>query len=464
MIRSRLNSVRFYLRVLTLLLPGCAYFIAVKLRFGFNLFFSPHSRLGLPSYWQIMLLTTVVWAIVAEESGLWNVEELYARDKKSRRLLEALAVTYTVVMAAGFLYRGASYSRLVIAISAVSLFCLATAARILFRVFLEFRRRRGKDEVKILMVGTDQFARQVATTLQHAEMLPCHVVGFVRLPDQEIAVRGPVYEVGQIPHFSNGHSIDDVIIALPADRLTDVQQIAPALEKLSVPTRLVIDLGEGIGIRDRLIDLGNIHMLDLQPTLAETEPYLFQKRMFDMGFSILILILSSPIFLLVALAIKLTSPGPVFFTQERVGLNGRVFRMFKFRTMCLGSQEESDTRWTSAGDPRRTMIGTLLRRTSLDELPQFLNVLKGEMSIVGPRPERPHFVEKFLSEFDRYNARHKFKVGITGWAQVNGWRGDTSIAKRVEYDLYYLRNWSLTFDLQIMTMTVLRLWNGKNAY
>lgn len=138
--------------------------------------------------------------------------------------------------------------------------------------------------------------------------------------------------------------------------------------------------------------------------------------------------------------------------------------MFKFRTMQVGSKEEGDTRWTCSDDPRRTAIGTFLRKTNLDELPQFVNVLRGDMSIVGPRPERPHFVEKFLGEFDRYNFRHTFKAGITGWAQVNGWRGDTSIAKRVEYDLYYLRNWSLTFDLQIITMTLLRMFNSKNAY
>jgi Undecaprenyl-phosphate glucose phosphotransferase len=464
MIRSRLSYVRFYLRGLTLLLPACAYFIAVRLRFGFNLFFSRHEHSGLPSYWHILLLTTIVWALAAEEFGLWNVEQLYAPDKKSRRLLEALAFTYIVVMAAGFLYRGASYSRLVIAISAVFLFCLATIARILFRVFLEFLRKSGRSEVKILMVGTDGFARRVATRLQHGEVFPCHVVGFVRLPGQEIVVEGPVYEADQIPHFSNGHSIDDVIIALPAPRLSDVQKIAPALEKLCVPTRLVIDLGEGVTIRDRLIDLGDIHMLDLRPTLAESGPYLFQKRIFDVGFSLGILVLTLPITLLVALAVKLTSPGPVLFTQERVGLNGRVFRMYKFRTMKMSSREESDTRWTCASDPRRTALGAFLRKTNLDELPQFINVLKGEMSIVGPRPERPHFVEKFLAQFDRYNSRHMFKVGITGWAQVNGWRGDTSIAKRVEYDLYYLRNWSLTFDLQIMTMTVMRIFNSKNAY
>jgi lipopolysaccharide/colanic/teichoic acid biosynthesis glycosyltransferase len=160
----------------------------------------------------------------------------------------------------------------------------------------------------------------------------------------------------------------------------------------------------------------------------------------------------------------MTSPGPIFFVQERVGLNGRLFRMLKFRTMRMGTREEGDTRWTCPNDPRRTSIGMFLRKTNLDELPQFINVLKGDMSIVGPRPERPHFVEKFLSEFDRYNFRHTFKAGITGWAQVNGWRGDTSIAKRVEYDLYYLRNWSLTFDLQIITMTLMRIFNSKNAY
>ncbi|MGA2102428.1 MAG: undecaprenyl-phosphate glucose phosphotransferase [Candidatus Sulfotelmatobacter sp.] len=464
MIRSRLSYVRYYLRILTLLLPACAYFIAIKLRFGFNLFFPRTAPSGLPSYFGIMLLTTIVWAIAAEESGLWSVEQLYAPGKKSRRLLEALAFTYAIVAALGFMYRQASYSRLVIGMSAVALFVLATIARIAFRVFLELLRNSGRNEVKILMVGTDRYARRVTTSLQNGEVLPCKVVGFVHLPGQEIAVEGPVYEIDQIPNFSNGHSIDDVIIALPAGRLSDVQKVAPALEKLCVPTRVVVDLGEGVVIRDRLIDLGGIHMLDLQPTLAETAPYLFQKRIFDIVLSSLIVLATLPLTLLVALAVKVTSRGPVFFVQERVGLNGRVFKMFKFRTMRVGSREEGDTQWTCANDPRRTAVGALLRKSNLDELPQFINVLKGDMSIVGPRPERPHFVEKFLEEFDRYNFRHTFKAGITGWAQVNGWRGDTSIAKRVEYDLYYLRNWSLTFDLQIITMTLLKIFNSRNAY
>src|ERR1700691_4010813 len=292
MIRSRLSFARLYLRIVTLLLPACAYFIAVKVRFGFNFLVWRTAPAGLPSYWAVLLLTTIVWAIAAEESELWNVEQLYAPGGKTRRLIEALAFTYAAVMAAGVLYREASYSRLVIAISAVTLFILATLTRIAFRVFLEFLRKDGRNEVKILVVGTDRFARRVGTSLLHGEVLPCKIMGFVRLPDQEIAVDGPVYELDQIPVFSNGNSINDIIIALPAARLSDVQRIAPVLEKLCVPTRVVVDLGEGIVLRDRLIDLGGIHMLDLRPSLAETGSYLFQKRIFDMAFSVVVLLLT----------------------------------------------------------------------------------------------------------------------------------------------------------------------------
>ena len=168
---------------------------------------------------------------------------------------------------------------------------------------------------------------------------------------------------------------------------------------------------------------------------------------------------------LIAVAIRLTSGEPVLFVQERVGLSGRIFGMYKFRTMRLDDPAESDKHWTTADDPCCTPVGKFLRRTNLDELPQFFNVLKGEMSVVGPRPERPFFVQKFLQDVAKYNSRHYLKVGITGWAQVNGWRGNTSIPRRVEHDLYYLRHWSLAFDLKIMLLTVWRtLVANRNAY
>jgi len=465
MIRSRLSYARFYLRVLMLVLPALAYFIAVKVRLGVNLLSAAHATHGIPSYWGIVLFTTIAWAIVAEESGLWNIEELYLPGGKSRRLIEALAFTYAIVMAGVFLYRQVSYSRVVVAMSAVVLFVLATTLRILFRVFLEWARVCGKSEVKILMVGTGGYARQVATALTHGQVLPGKISGYVRLPGHPIEVDGaPVYELDSVPNFSNGDAINDVVIALSHERLDEIQLILPILERLCVPTRMAIDFAPGVGFADRLIDLGGINMLDLRPTLAESGSYLVLKRSFDVILSVLILSITWPLMLLIAAAIKAESAGPVLFSQDRVGLNGRVFRILKFRTMKVGSCDEADQRWTEEEDPRRTRLGALLRKTNLDELPQFLNVLKGDMSIVGPRPERPFFVERFLTEFEKYNSRHFFKAGITGWAQVNGWRGDTSIAKRVEYDLYYLRNWSLTFDLQIITLTFLRMFTSKNAY
>ena len=192
--------------------------------------------------------------------------------------------------------------------------------------------------------------------------------------------------------------------------------------------------------------------------------YMILKRAFDIAFSFAMLLFATPLIVVIAAAIKLTSPGPVLFAQDRVGFKGNVFKMYKFRTMRSGSVLEADTRWTSRDDARRTRVGSFLRRTSLDELPQFLNVLKGDMSVVGPRPERPYFVEKFAAEVPRYGARHNLKVGITGWAQVNGWRGDTCIQKRIEHDLYYLQNWSLLFDLRIVLRTVTHTFNAKHAY
>ncbi len=461
---SRLSYARFYLRVLVLILPTLAFAIAGWIRFGFNLLLSPHNHLGLPSYWGIALLTTIAWAIVADDSGLWNIEQLYVPGGKSRRLLEALAFTYAIVMAVSFLYRGASYSRTVVLISAATLFVLGTTLRVLLRVILDWVGSSSRNQTRILIVGTDAYARTIANDLTHGQVLPASIVGYVHLPGHAVEVDGArIYELGEIAQLCN-QQINDVVIALSNDRVHELQSTLPSLEQLCVPTRMAIGLAPGVMARSQLVDLGGIPMLDLRPTLAESPSYLFYKRTFDILLSLLILGTTWPLMLAIALILKIEGGGPVFFSQDRVGLNGQIFHMLKFRSMKVGSQEDGDTQWTSANDPRRTRFGALLRRTNLDELPQFFNVLMGDMSVVGPRPERPFFVARFLKEFKKYNSRHLFKAGITGWAQVNGWRGDTSIAKRVEFDLYYLRNWSITFDLHIITLTLLRLFSSKNAY
>jgi len=273
----------------------------------------------------------------------------------------------------------------------------------------------------------------------------------------------PVFQVddigaGRVPAF------EEVVIAAAPQQLSEMDLLLLPIRMLCVPVRAVLDLGNLPVVRERLFQLGDLQMLDLTNTPLESPAYFFIKRAFDIVFSAVVLVTLAPFLLMVALAIKLTSPGPVLFRQERVGLNGKRFEMYKFRTMHVAELSQCDTQWTVQDDPRRTRLGTWLRKTSLDELPQFLNVLMGQMSVVGPRPERPHFVRRFLDDIRHYDSRHRLKVGITGWAQVNGWRGDTSIQKRFEFDLFYLQNWSFWFDMRIIFLTLWSGMFGRNAY
>ena len=192
--------------------------------------------------------------------------------------------------------------------------------------------------------------------------------------------------------------------------------------------------------------------------------YKFFKRLFDITISMIGLIITSPILLISAIAIKIESPGPIIFKQERVGLDRKTFSMYKFRSMRLQTDEEEMDKWTTKNDPRKTWWGNFMRKTSIDELPQFFNVLKGDMSVIGPRPERPFFVDKFKEEIPRYMIKHQVRPGITGWAQVNGLRGDTSIEDRIEHDLYYIENWTFGLDLKIIILTILKGFINKNAY
>jgi len=261
-----------------------------------------------------------------------------------------------------------------------------------------------------------------------------------------------------------GIAFDELIIAVPPSQFERLSGLLVQLEPLHVPIRMVLDIGDRPIVRERLFQLGDLQMLDLATTHLESPTYFVLKRVFDVVFSSFVLFAGFPLFVVIAVAIKLNSPGPVFFRQERVGLNGRVFTMYKFRTMRVAPHEVSNQLHTAVNDPRRTTVGTFLRRTSLDELPQFFNVLKGDMSVVGPRPELTFFARKFAEEVLNYDTRHRLKVGITGWAQVNGWRGNTSIQKRIEADLYYLQNWTLWLDLRIVCMTVFKGLLSKHAY
>jgi len=412
----------------------------------------------------IVLLGIFVWAFFAEKYSVTSFDELFRERTGLRAASSACLATFFICLSALYFTRNSEVPRGLLVCAVITLLILTLLTHSIFRIVFK-RQSYMARPTRFLMIGADAYAAETAARLQRLSFAPIQIVGYVRLPSQSAsALCRPVYEFESLKEFKSFHDIQEAVIAIHPSQFSEIPQIVEVLHQRCLPTRAVVDLGEGVLVREKLFQLGNMQMLDLMSAPTELLDYAFLKRAFDVAFSALVLILTSPLFLLSALLIKLTSRGPVFFAQKRIGLNGKTFSMYKFRTMHLAPTAESDTEWTTPESTRRTVLGTLLRRSSLDELPQFLNVLRGDMSVVGPRPERPHFVEKFLQEINHYNKRHALRVGITGWAQVNGWRGDTSIEKRIEYDLYYLQNWSFAFDLRIILMTVISGASNKNAY
>jgi Undecaprenyl-phosphate glucose phosphotransferase len=461
----RLKLYQLLLKIIAYLLPFAGYYSGLRMwSFSWSLIGRPTNFVARGHY-DMLLFGCLVWSILAEHYKVTSVEELFRERTGARAVCSACMATSVVLLAILFFGRKSDFPRGLFVYNMFALLLLAVLLRAAFRSLCRSRRPDLARPTQLLVVGTDQFARDAALRLQRLSFSPCHVAAFVHLPGQEIAVENcRVYELEELGTLSANDGIEEAVIAIQPEQFSLIPGILRGLNKLCLPARAIVDLGEDIVVRQRLFQLGRMQMLDLTKTPADSLDYALFKRAFDICFSAGVLVLTSPLLFLIALLIRLTSPGPALFTQKRVGLNGRPFSMYKFRTMKVGAVSESDTRWTTEDDPRRTRLGSFLRRSSLDELPQFFNVLRGDMSVVGPRPERPHFVQKFLQEVGRYNNRHCLKVGITGWAQVNGWRGDTSIEKRTEYDLYYLQNWTFGLDLRIIAMTILSGLINRNAY
>jgi Undecaprenyl-phosphate glucose phosphotransferase len=306
----------------------------------------------------------------------------------------------------------------------------------------------------------------VVETIEHHRELGFQVTGVLSrdalLPGTTVRGAPVIGTTDDLERILQQKPVDQVILALPSEDMPLMKSLMERLALHTVDVKIVPDLFQYVTLYGGLEEFGGLPIISLQGGPLEGWN-LVAKRAFDVLFSSLALLVLSPLMLIVALAVKLTSRGPVLYRQERMGMDGAVFPILKFRTMQVGS-EEAGPRMATAGDGRRTAVGGLLRRTSLDELPQLFNVLRGDMSLVGPRPERPVFIEEFKRQIPKYHLRHKVKSGITGWAQINGLRGQTSIQKRIEYDLYYIENWSLLLDLKILLRTALGGFLSRNAY
>jgi len=424
--------------------------------------------LGIPPlgfYLWVGAIVTLVSLLVLRTFRIYRSARTARLSQEVYAIVQGVVTVTAIAALASFFTRG-ELSRSVLLIFAALCGFALIASRVAVRHALRMLRARGYNLRRVLIAGTGENARQLVAKIAEHPDYGFVVVGLIaarreNAPDalEDLPVLGAVAD---LPGLMDAQGVDLLYLAFGREEFEAEEEALHRMSDSTAAVRLVPDLSRAYTINASIEDF------DGKPIVLVTEsPWqgwnAVIKRTLDLGFSAIALLVLWPVMLLIALWVKLDSRGPVFYTQERVGLNGRRFHMIKFRTMRLDAEAEGEG-WTKPGDPRRTGAGVWLRKLSLDELPQFWNVLVGHMSLVGPRPERPMYVDRFRASIPRYMLRHHVKSGITGWAQVNGLRGDTPLDQRIEYDLYYIRNWSLFFDLKIMALTVVRVFRDAAAH
>lgn len=413
--------------------------------------------LNLPA---VVLLAAVAYHL----AGQYAVSRLRRFREETVGVVKGTALLALLVTASSFFLQNAYDSRATMLVFVGLATAGVLCARRLSWAGLRWLRSRGFNATLAVIVGTGRVARKTARALRRAGWMGIKNLGFVEdHPGRWAGDLDVLGTLADLPALIQRYGVEYVFIALPMRRYHDARRVFDILSQTLVDVRLVADVPDLAGLS---LTTGN---LDGLPVIGLRESPHFGlnivvKRAMDLSLSLGGLLLLSPVLLLIAVLIKLTSRGPVFYRQERCGLNGKTFQMLKFRSMRVDAEQQTGAVWARRDDPRRTPLGRFLRQTSLDELPQLINVLRGDMSLVGPRPERPVFTDRFRKTIPNYMARHRVKAGITGWAQVNGWRGNTSLRKRIQYDLYYITHWTPWLDLRILWLTLVRGLRDRNAY
>jgi exopolysaccharide biosynthesis polyprenyl glycosylphosphotransferase len=463
--RKHQNLAAVYL-LIDLVASNLAMLTAWYLRFVVEIIPVTKGPQDFAVYLKILPLVTVVFPLAFAIQGLYR-----PRSERSDEWISVLTATLlgTVVLSGVLLWvRPGSpdmfYSRATLAIFAVCEFLLVIGGRSVVRWFVERRHRLGKDLDRVIIAGGGELARAVADRLSTRKELGFALVGYVAdEPNGSLAPLEKLGTLGDTSRVVREREIDHVFVALPQSSAGAMMTLLDSLVREVCSIHVVPDLLQFMALRSRVSDLDGLPTINLSdsPLLGWSR---FVKRTFDVVLSAAGLLLLSPLMAIVALLIWLEDRGPIFYRQVRMGLDGKRFDILKFRSMSPAAEDKTGAVWAERDDPRRTKIGRFIRAWSLDELPQLWNVLRGDMSLVGPRPERPQFVEQFRTEYPHYMLRHKVRAGITGWAQVHGWRGNTSVRMRIEHDLYYIENWSLMLDLKILLMTVRHGIRHENAY
>ncbi|HEY5974636.1 MAG TPA: undecaprenyl-phosphate glucose phosphotransferase [Geobacteraceae bacterium] len=388
--------------------------------------------------------------------------------KEALTILRAHILGVTFVQGIFYISKMYLFSREVLVVFSILSFLLLLMERYLVRLSLRQLRRHGYNLKHLLVVGTGPEAIDFSRKVRKHRDFGYSIIGFLGDADQilsgEIHSRPVLGGIERLGELLAAGMVDEVIAALPHSSGQRYPGLVDQCEHFGVRLRIIPDYRSYLPCRPVVEDFDGIPLLNVRNIPLDDPFNRWMKRFFDIFVALTVIILALPVLIAIAIGIKLTSPGPVLFCQERIGLGNRPFRMLKFRTMRVSDERTASSTWTTQDDDRKTKFGGFLRKSSLDELPQFINVLKGEMSVVGPRPERPFFVDKFRHTIPKYMVKHQVKPGITGWAQVHGWRGDTSITKRIECDIYYIEHWDIILDVKIMFMTVFKGLVNKNAY
>lgn len=415
----------------------------------------------------------VLWFLVPMYVVLYYMFGTYAPKRATRFRSEIFGIfkanTAGIVLLMMILYiiNKLDISRFMIGAFYIINIILTGLVRALIRRLLQLFRRKGYNQKYVLLVGYSRAAEEYISRIGQNPQWGYVIRGIL----DDTVPRGTVYKgvkvvgsIDNIRYILPENKLDEIAITLALKDYEKLETIVDICEKAGVHTKFIPDYTSLVPSNPYTEDVMGLPVINIRYVPLNNMLNLFFKRTMDIIGASLGIIVSSPILLICAICVKLSSEGPVIFKQERVGLNNKPFMMYKFRTMVVQKASDEEKGWTKKDDMRVTKVGKFLRKTSLDELPQMFNILLGEMSIVGPRPERPQFVDKFKEEIPRYMIKHQVRPGLTGWAQVNGLRGDTSIRKRVEYDLYYIENWSISLDIKIMFMTLYKGFINKNAY
>ncbi len=455
---------------LTLIIDGfvivLSYLFAYFLKFESGLLLYDEG-LSVRTYMTALYFIVPGYLILYSRLDLYSTRRASGRKRELLNVIKANTLGALIFMVVLYLINQPDFSRQMIFIFWGVCICLEIAVRNGMRALMIFWWKKGYNIKYVLLIGYSGSAESYINKLLLNPQWGYVIKGIL----DDRTERGTEYKgikvlgtIDNLPLILPENKLDEIVITLPLGQYGRLKEIVNLCEKSGVHTKFIPDYAGIIPNRPYTEDIQGLPVINIRRVPLNNTINSFIKRTVDIIGSIIGIILSSPVMIVSAILIKATSDGPVIFAQERVGLHNKPFQMYKFRTMIEQNEAEEAKGWTTRDDPRVTKIGRFLRRTSLDELPQLFNIFVGQMSLVGPRPERPQFVEKFREEIPRYMIKHQVRPGLTGWAQINGLRGDTSIEKRIEHDLYYIENWTLELDIKILVLTVFRGFINKNAY